>query len=305
MAETFAQTPLITEPGSPIFVPGFISKLVRLLKRRPTYLFGFAMVGIMLVLSAVGPLIAPYPTEQADPAISLQPPSLAHWFGTDTTGMDVLSRTLAAPRIDLVIAILATAVSVSIGAPLGVVVGYFSGYGGVSGVMSEAVMRLADVVQAFPVFVLAMAMVVVTGHNLGNLVLVLAFLYAPFYLRLTRAEALIVRERLFVESARSIGEPELRLIRRHILPNSIGPAIAQMSTNTGWAILITASLSFVGAGIQIPTPEWGLMISAGATNVMTGEWWPFIFPGAAISLTVLGFALIGEAIEHLRNPVAN
>jgi peptide/nickel transport system permease protein len=265
-------------------------------------MLGYAIVLVLLLLIIFAPLIAPFPPEQSNPADRLQAPNGTHWFGTDETGMDVFSRTIYAPRIDVIIAVLVTGISMLIGTPLGVFAGYYAGRPGPLGWVAEGIMRAADVLQAFPLFVLAMAVVTITGQNLVNLVGVLAFLYAPVYLRLTRSQALGIRDRLFVESARSIGNPDRRILARHVVPNSMAPALIQMSVNTGWAILLTASLSFVGAGVRIPTPEWGLMISTGASNVVTGEWWTWLFPGVAISLAVLGFALVGESIQRMVDP---
>jgi peptide/nickel transport system permease protein len=268
----------------------------------PGFILGYAIVLLLLLLIVFAPLIAPFPPEQSNPADRLQAPNGTHWFGTDETGMDVFSRTIYAPRIDVTIAVLVTGISMLIGSPLGVFAGYYAGRRGPLGWLAEGIMRAADVLQAFPLFVLAMAVVTITGQNLVNLVGVLAFLYAPVYLRLTRSQALGIRDRLFVESARSIGNPDRRILVRHVVPNSMAPALIQMSVNTGWAILLTASLSFVGAGVRVPTPEWGLMISTGASNVVTGEWWTWLFPGMAISLAVLGFALVGESIQRMVDP---
>ena len=264
---------------------------------------GYVLVVAIILLSLFAPLIAPYDPEQANPDAVLVPPSSSHVMGTDVSGMDVFSRVIYSGRIDLTIAVFGTLVSVLIGLPLGLIAGYFSGTKGVWGWISEGLMRAADVLQAFPVFVLAIALVAALGASVRNVIIAIAFVNAPIYLRLLRTQALSLRERRFVEAARVAGSSELRIVFRHILPNAAAPAIVQLSVNMGWAVLLTAGLSFVGAGVQVPTPEWGSMIAIGAQNMITGQWWPALFPGIAVALTVLGFALVGDSLELMLDPV--
>ena len=159
-------------------------------------------------------------------------------------------------------------------------------------------MRVSDVLQSFPVFISAMILVALAGRSTVNIVIALALLYTPIYIRLTRSEVLSQRVRGYVEAARALGNPELVVAFRHVLPNSLAPALIQSSVTIGFAILLTAGLSFVGAGVRPPAPEWGLMISSGANQIILGEWWPSVFPGIAISLTVFGFAVLGNALER-------
>jgi peptide/nickel transport system permease protein len=224
-------------------------------------------------------------------------------MGTDVSGMDIFSRVIYSGRIDLTIALFGTLFSLLIGSPLGLIAGYFSGTKGVWGWISEGIMRSADVLQAFPVFVLAIGLVAALGQSVRNVIFAIAFVNAPIYLRLLRTQALSLRERRFVEAARVAGNSELRIVFRHILPNAAAPAIVQLSVTMGWAVLLTAGLSFVGAGVEVPTPEWGSMIAVGAQNMITGQWWPALFPGIAIALTVLGFALVGDSLEFMLDPV--
>ncbi|MEL6233732.1 MAG: ABC transporter permease, partial [Pseudomonadota bacterium] len=158
--------------------------------------------------------------------------------------------------------------------------------------------RVSDVLQSFPVFISAMILVALAGRSTVNIVLALSLLYTPIYIRLTRAEVMAQKTRGFVEAARAIGLTELQIALRHVLPNALTPALIQSSVTIGFAILLTAGLSFVGAGVRPPTPEWGLMISTGANQIILGEWWPSVFPGLAISLTVFGFAILGNALER-------
>ena len=159
-------------------------------------------------------------------------------------------------------------------------------------------MRLSDLVQAFPVFITGMILVTLAGRSNSTIVVTLAMLYTPIYVRLTRAEVLAQRDRGFVDAARALGKSEAAIALRHVLPNALAPAMIQASVTIGFAILMTAGLSFVGAGVRPPTPEWGLMIAAGADGIVQGEWWPSVFPGIAISITVFGYAAFGNGLER-------
>jgi peptide/nickel transport system permease protein len=267
--------------------------LRHLVKTQPTVVLGVAIVTGAITLAVVGPAIAPFDPEAAIPGNQLQPPSARHFMGTDSNGMDVFSRVIASPRTDLTIAILGTLGAIAMGIPLGLFAGYYRGF------LSELLMRVSDIVQSFPVFLLGMALVVVTGQEIKNVIYVVAAINCPIYVRLVRSQVLFLRERPFIEAARALGGRDRWLIGEHILPNAIGPVVANASITIGWAILLTAGLSFIGAGVRVPTPEWGSMIAVGAKNVYTGEWWPSVFPGAALAVTVLGFALLGEALVRL------
>jgi peptide/nickel transport system permease protein len=267
-----------------------------IIRTQHSAVFGAAIVVVALALAAIGPVIAPFQPETAIPGNQLQPPSLRHPMGTDDNGMDVLSRVIASPRTDLSIAVLGALGAILLGVPLGLVAGYYRGF------FSEVLMRLSDIVQSFPVFLLGMALVVVTGQDIKNVIYVVAAINCPIYVRLVRSEVLFLRERPFVEAARALGGRDQWIIREHIFPNSIGPVVANASITIGWAILLTAGLSFIGAGVRVPTPEWGSMIAVGAKNVYTGEWWASVFPGLALAVTVLGFSLLGEALVQITDP---
>ena len=282
---------------------GKLELFLLVLQQQPLLAFGYVLVVAIILLSLLAPLIAPYDPEQANAAAVLVSPNSSHVMGTDVSGMDIFSRVIHSGRIDLTIALFGTLVSLLIGSPLGLIAGYFSGTKGVWGWISEGIMRSADVLQAFPVFVLAIGLVAALGQSVRNVIIAIAFVNAPIYLRLLRTQALSLRERRFVEAARVAGNSELRIVFRHILPNAAAPAIVQLSVNMGWAVLLTAGLSFVGAGVEVPTPEWGSMIAVGAQNMITGQWWPALFPGIAIALTVLGFALVGDSLELMLDPV--
>jgi peptide/nickel transport system permease protein len=282
---------------------GRLELFLLVLRQHPLFAFGYVLVLVIVLLALLAPVVAPFDPEEANAAASLVGPSWDHLLGTDVSGMDVFSRVIHSARIDLLIAVAGTLLSLVIGAPLGLLAGYFAGTRGAWSWLAEAIMRTADVLQAFPVFVLAIALVAALGQSAQNVIFAIAFVNAPIYLRLLRTQALSLRERRFVEAARVAGNSELRIVYRHILPNSMAPALVQLSVNMGWAILLTAGLSFVGAGVRVPTPEWGSMIAVGAQNMITGQWWPALFPGIAIALTVLGFALIGDSLELMLDPV--
>lgn len=277
------------------------SELWRFLRRRPLTMFGFVVILITILLALIGPEIAPKPT-QAPAGPGLVPPGAEFWFGTDQTGMDVFSRVIAAPRIDLIIALVSTTLAFIGGVVLGVVSGFFAGEGRVPNAVSFLIMRTADILQAFPIFVFALALVGFSGPSTRNVITALAFLNIPFFLRLTRSAVLTVRQRTFVEAAVCAGNGPLRTAFAHVMPNAVGPALVHFSTTVGFSILLTAGLSFVGAGVPPPTPEWGLMIQAGAQNMMTGHWWTALFPGIALGITILGYSTFGEGLRLFIDP---
>ncbi|MGI9659127.1 MAG: ABC transporter permease [Gaiellaceae bacterium] len=251
---------------------------------------GLFIVVIAVFLTAFGPTIAPQPLESSTPDV-LEAPSGAHWFGTDANGFDVFSRVLAAPRVDVAIALAATLLSLVLGSFIGLIISFFRGWAG------ELAMRFVDVAQAFPLFVLAIIFVIGRGRSTFNIIVVIALLNIPIFLKLIRSEVLSLRERVFVESARAGGDSGLSIALRHVLPNALSPGFAQASITMGYSIIIAAGLSFIGAGVQPPTPEWGSMIAAGANGIQIGQWWPSLFPGIAMSLTVFGFAVVGETLQ--------
>jgi peptide/nickel transport system permease protein len=262
-------------------------------KRRVVAYLGFGLLLVVVVLAFLGPLFATHDPTQANALEALQPPGARHWLGTNSYGGDIFSRVVSAARLDLFIGFVSVASAFVIAAPLGTAVGYSRAW------WASVTMRAMDFIQSFPVFILAMAIVSVRGPGTFNVILVIALLNVPIFVRLIRAEVLSLRERAFVDAARAVGNSGFRLVTRHIMPNALGPSIAQASANIGWALLLTAGLSFVGAGIRPPTPEWGTMIAEGAQNMITGEWWISLFPGLALGTAVLGFALAGDALRAL------
>jgi peptide/nickel transport system permease protein len=281
---------------------GRLRFFLAVLRARPLFALGYAIVALVVVTGALAPFIVPYGPMVADPNVYLLPPGGRHLLGTDGTGMDIFSRVIFAPRIDLTIAVLGTLLSAAVGTAIGALAGYYEGQRTWRTALSTFVMRAADVLQAFPVFVFAIALVAVFGQSVRSIVLAIAFVNAPIYLRLMRSQVLSIRRLRYVEAAYIAGASDIGILTRHVIPNAIAPVLAQLSVNIGWSVLLTAGLSFVGAGVVAPTPEWGSMIAMGFQNVVTGQWWPSVFPGIALGITVFGFALVGASIEVLADP---
>jgi len=264
-----------------------------------------AMVSTILIilLAIVGPLLAPYSAIKSNPAQRLQPPNGKNIMGTDENGIDVFSRVLCAPRMDVFIAISATFTSVIIGTPIGLLVGFFEGgKSKFKSFLASLILRLCDIIQSFPVFVFALTLVAISRPSAFNIILAVAFINIPIFVRLVRGEVISLRERPYADSARIIGNSDLRLCFKHLLVNALSPVVVQISVVIGFSVLITAGLSFVGAGVQPPTPELGAMISGGAKYMILGQWWPSFYPGIMLCLTVFSFATTGEALRHLLEP---
>jgi peptide/nickel transport system permease protein len=279
------------------------SDLWRFARARPGMIFGFVVIVLNVLLALFGPAIAPYPV-QAPAGASLQPPGARHWFGTDVSGIDVLSRMMASPRIDLTIALVSTTIAFACGVALGVISGFFAQGDRIGRLASAGIMRVADIVQAFPMFVFALALVGLSGPSTTNVIVALAFLNIPFFLRITRGTVLQVRSRTFVEAAICAGNTEMRAAFFHVMPNALAPALVHFSTTIGFSILLTAGLSFVGAGVPPPTPELGLMIQVGAQNMITGHWWTALFPGLMLAISVLAFSLFGDHLRVFLDPTS-
>ncbi|WP_234186796.1 ABC transporter permease [Shinella sp. NM-101] len=268
----------------------------RFTSRNPAALIGVVLFVLQLLAIVFAPWLATHSPTTADPIASLQPPSVEHWLGTDVSGMDIYSRIIFATRINLLISVTAVAVAFVIGVPIGLLVGYYRNW------LSSLTMRVFDFIQSFPVFVLGMALVSVMGQEIWNVAIVLAVLFIPVFARLIRAEVLSLRERPFIAAARCSGATDATIMFRHILPNALTPSIVQVSISIGMAILLTAGLSFIGAGVRMPVPEWGLMVSVGSQQMILGIWWVSLFPGLAIVFSVLSFALLGDAIREYFDP---
>jgi peptide/nickel transport system permease protein len=251
---------------------------------------------LLALIALFAPWLAPYDPIVSDVPQALLPPSAAHWAGTDQLGRDVLSRLIVASRLDLAIAVTAVAVSFALGSVIGALCGYAGGR------LDKAVGRFVDVLMAFPLFVLAMAMVAALGNRVENIVIATAIINLPFYIRFARAEVNIRRNVGWVEAARACGESHVAVVLRFLLPNVLPAMAVQVSLNLGWAILNAAGLSFIGLGVKPPTPEWGIMVAEGARFISTGRWWLVAFPGLALMSAVLCFNLLGDGLRDILDP---
>lgn len=270
--------------------------LWRRLRRNGLSLAALVALALIALAAAAAPLIMPYDPDAPDADRVLQPPSRRHWLGTDLYGRDQLTRVVYAGRVDLLVALGATAAALSLGAALGAVAGYRGGW------IDQLVMRSIDTVQAFPSFILAMGIAAALGNSVTNMVVAIAITHVPIYGRLIRGEMLRVREMEYAEAARTVGNPRRRIIFYHLLPNCFPPVIVQATLAMGFAILTVAALSFIGLGIRPPTSEWGAMTAEGAGYIVSGEWWIFLFPGLAIMAVVLSFNLVGDTLRDLLDP---
>lgn len=253
---------------------------------------GLAVITTYVVVAILAPVLAPKDPTEVFPQAILTAPSAEFPLGTDANGMDVLSRVIHGARIDLLIAVTAVSLSLVAGSMLGLFAGYRGGW------VDLLLLRTMDVLQAFPVLILALAVVAATTQSITTVIVVIAFVDAPIYTRLIRAQTQQIRESTYIESARAVGNPTWRILVRHVLPNALPPVLVQSAIRVSWAIKITASLAFVGVGIQVPTPEWGAMIRAGAGQVANGQWWASVFPGIAMLLLAFGFNLLADGLQE-------
>jgi peptide/nickel transport system permease protein len=259
---------------------------------------GYLGSAVAIVLAIIGPYIVPFDPRTPTSSVLL-PPSWQHPFGTDASGLDLVSVTVAAFRSDLVIAIVSVGLSFVLGLVLGSVSGFSAAGGRVWRFAARIVDAVLDVFQSIPVTVFALALVAVFGRDIWSVIAAVTFVTAPTFARLIRSSLRSVVNGGLVASCRVLGIGPMKTLVRHAIPNSIDGAVAYVSVAIGTAILVTASLSFLGAGIRPPTPEWGYTISAGAEYVATGQWWISVLPGLVLSVTVILFALAGDGIRTM------
>jgi peptide/nickel transport system permease protein len=255
------------------------------------YRLGVLLTLFWVMVSLLAPWVAPYSPTQGDAALAKGGPSMAHLFGLDKYGRDIFSRVVYGSRSDLCIAVTVVGCSLVIGTLIGSISGFLGGK------IDNGIMRLMDMLLAFPSFVLALVFVAVFSPTLMILVIALSIRFVPMYARLVRGEMFVERVKEYAVAAQAIGSAQARLVFRHLLPNSLTPLITQSTTNISWAILNAAGLSFLGVGIQPPTPEWGVMISEGSPFIVSGQWWMSFFPGAALILMTAGFTLLGDGLS--------
>lgn len=269
--------------------------LVAIARRSPKAVIGILVLVGIAVVAVLAPRLAPYPVTEMHAVDRFASPGAAYLLGTDFFGRDLFSRILFGYRTSLLVAALSVAFALVIGSALGVVAG-FSG-----GTVDTAVMRTMDILFAFPVLLLAITIVVIFGAGTLTTVLAIGIVYVPIFARIARGPTLVVREQAYVEAARALGQRPLRIIRRHVLPNVSTPIFVQATINLATAILFESALSFLGLGTQPPYPSLGLMVSEGR-NYLELSPWPTVFPGLAIVLAVLGFNLVGDALQEILDP---
>jgi peptide/nickel transport system permease protein len=269
-------------------------RFLRRFLRHRSAVFGAALLLFWLFLALLAPLLAPFSPLQQNLRERLQPPDRVHLFGTDEVGRDIFSRVLYGARISLPVALMVVTLSGAFGTLLGAVAGFLGGW------TDEVIMRVADATLAFPALILAMAITTALGPGLFNAALAITLVLWPEYARLMRGEVLRVREMEYVTAARALGASRLRILGRHILPNSIPLMLVKASLDAGNAILLASALSFVGLGAAPPSPEWGAMVSMGRQKFF--EWWIAAAPGMAIFTAVMGFNFLGDGLRDLLDP---
>lgn len=249
---------------------------------------GAAIVCSLFVLYFLVPFISPYDPNAQDISVKLSPPSCLHPFGTDDLGRDVLSRVLWGLRISIKVGFAAVAISILIGTVLGAISGYYGGW------VDNLIMRLVDIMLCFPDFFLILMVIAVLEPNINYVMLVIGFVSWPGVCRLVRAEFLKLKKQEFVEAARASGLKDSRIIFRHILPNAMHPVFVAATLGVASAILVESGLSFLGLGVQPPTPSWGNILTSGKDYLLQNIWWLSFFPGLAIFITILGYTMLGE-----------
>jgi ABC-type dipeptide/oligopeptide/nickel transport system permease subunit len=273
---------------------------VREFRRNKAGLFGLAVLVLIVVLAVAAPFVAPHDPNQQSLGDRLSPGFWAgnatYPLGTDDLGRDVLSRVIYGSRVSMAVGFIAVGITIVVGMTLGALSGY---YGGITDLVGQ---RAVDLMLIFPDLVLALVIIAILGPGLGKAMIAIGIVYVPRMTRLVRGSVLSVKESTFVDAARALGAPSGRIIRAHILPNVIGPAIVYLSLLLGDAILYAAALGFLGMGAQPPTAEWGAMLSKGRDFIILGKWWYATFPGVAIALTVVCLNLVGDALRDALDP---
>jgi peptide/nickel transport system permease protein len=267
----------------------------RLLLRNPVTVVSAVVLAIVVFVAVAANWITPFGVNDVDVPNALRPPSGDHWFGTDELGRDVLSRVLVATQASMRVAVVSVAFAVVVGVTVGIVAGYRGGW------VDAVFMRAVDVMFAFPVLLLALAVVAILGPGTTTTILAIGIVYTPIFARVARASTLGVRVEPFVQISRAMGTGSRYILARHIVPNIAGPLIVQTSLSLAFAILSEAALSFLGLGIQPPQPSLGRMIFD-SQGFVTMAWWMAVFPGAAIFLIVLAFNLVGDGLRDVLDP---
>ena len=271
------------------------ARVLRKLFERKAAVFGLLIVALFVLLALFAPLIAPYdPTAQSWTSVR-KPPSLAHWFGTDDVGRDVLARVIYGARASLLAGCISIAIAFGIGVPLGLIAGYLGGF------IDALLSRIADAMLAIPFLILAIAFAAFLGPSLGNAMIAIGITRTPIFVRLTRGQVMAVKVEDYIEAARAVGNPRWRIALVHILPNILPALLVQATLSIATAIIAEAALSFLGLGQQPPAPSWGSMLNS-AQRFLVSAPWMAVWPGAAIFLTVLSFNLVGDGLRDALDP---
>lgn len=276
--------------------PGRLARVADVARRKPLGAIGGVLIVFFVLVAIFAPWLAPYDPYVIDAAHLLKPPSARNWMGTDEFGRDIMSRVIWGSRTSLFVGFAAVLLGTTTGAVVGLLGGYFGGR------FDYVTQRIVDVLMAFPLLVLALAMVAALGSSVRNVIIALAIVIAPNAARVIRSTALSVREKPFVEAALNLGYTHRRIVFRHVLPNCIAPYIIMATAALGGAILTEASLSFLGLGTPPPEPSWGAMLSGKTQSYITQAPWLGVFPGLAISLVVFAFNFLGDALRDLLDP---
>lgn len=275
-----------------------LRRTLRWMRHNPMLSTGVITVGALVLVAVFAPLLAPFPGDASvatHPFSVLQAPTWPHPFGTDEVGRDILSRVMYGARISPLIAVAVLLIAAVVGVPLGLVAGYFGG------VLDDVIMRVTDIFLAVPALLLALALSSVLTPTIGSTIAAISVTWWPWYARLVRGEAASIRGRRYIESCRALGMPRWRILWRHVLPNATTPVLVQMSLDFGTVILTASALSFLGLGVQDPSPDWGLMVSQGQAYFLT-NWWLVTFPGLAILITALAFNILGDGLRDRLDP---
>jgi ABC-type dipeptide/oligopeptide/nickel transport system permease subunit len=270
--------------------------LSRFIGRSPLSAFWGCIAAAILVMAIAAPVFAPYEPLKSDFRAMSKPPDTKHYFGTDQIGRDTLSRVIYGSRMSLTVAIGAVLFGTTLGALWGLASGYF---GGRFDIVSQ---RIIEFLQSFPDLILAMAIAMALGAGIGTVIVAIAITRIPFGGRVIRAVVLSLKEMSYIEAARGLGASHLRMMMRHILPQCVAPYLILATTHLGVAIVIEAALGFLGVGIPPPTPTWGNMLSDALNAGLVPPWWLVLFPGLAITITVLAFNLLGDGIRDMLDP---
>jgi peptide/nickel transport system permease protein len=266
----------------------------RLLRDRAA-MAGLVVVAVLIVIAVIAPAIVPYPPDDQSFRIKLEPPSSDHWLGTDEFGRDILSRILVGTRVALGVGIFPVLIALFAGVTLGLLAGYYGDR------IDQVVMRLIDVLLAFPWLLLAIGIMAILGPGIKNVVIAVAIVYVPAFARIVRGSVLSIKEKEYVEAARAMGQPDGQIIVRHVLANAWAPIIVLSTLSIGQAIIYAAGLSFIGLGTQPPASDWGVMLTSGREYLRDAPWLGF-FPGFAILITVLAFNLFGDGLRDALDP---